>query len=80
MNVTETNTHYLATMGSYGFIPPSNSAGSLMWEIRILGCDAVLRVTVLREEFFFFLFVFLPFLGLLPQHMEDPRLGVESEL
>ena len=29
---------------------------------------------------FFFVFVFLPFLGLLPQHMEVPRLGVESEL
>ena len=25
-------------------------------------------------------FVFLPFLGPLPQHMEVPRLGVESEL
>ena len=30
--------------------------------------------------FFFFLFVFLPFLGPLPQHMEVPRLGVELEL
>ena len=30
--------------------------------------------------FFFGLFVFLPFLGLLPQHMEVPRLGVQSEL
>ena len=28
---------------------------------------------------FFFFFVFLPFLGLLLQHMEVPRLGVESE-
>ena len=27
-----------------------------------------------------FFFVFLPFLGLLLQHMEIPRLGVESEL
>ena len=27
-----------------------------------------------------FFFVFLPFLGPLPQHMEVPRLGVESEL
>ena len=26
------------------------------------------------------LFVFLPFLGLLPRHMEVPRLGVQSEL
>ena len=28
----------------------------------------------------FFFFVFLPFLGPLPRHMEVPRLGVESEL
>ena len=28
----------------------------------------------------FFFFVFLPFLGLLPQHMEVPRLGVQLEL
>ena len=31
-------------------------------------------------SFFFFFFVFLPFLGLLLWHMEVPRLGVESEL
>jgi len=30
--------------------------------------------------FFFFFFVFLPYLGPIPQHMEIPRLGVESEL
>ena len=30
--------------------------------------------------FLFFSFVFLPFLGPLPWHMEVPRLGVESEL
>ena len=29
---------------------------------------------------FFFFFVFLPFLGQLPWHMEVPRLGVETEL
>ena len=29
--------------------------------------------------FFFFFFVFLPFLGPLPQHMEVPGLGVDSE-
>ena len=29
---------------------------------------------------FFFFFVFLPFLRLLPRHMEVPRLGVQSEL
>ena len=28
----------------------------------------------------FYFFVFLPFLGLLPGHMEVPRLGVQSEL
>uniref|UniRef100_A0A8D1ZUQ3 G-protein coupled receptors family 1 profile domain-containing protein n=1 Tax=Sus scrofa TaxID=9823 RepID=A0A8D1ZUQ3_PIG len=34
-------------------------------------CNAIL---------FFFFFFFCPFLGLLPWHMEVPRLGVESEL
>ena len=29
---------------------------------------------------FFFVVVFLPFLGPLPWHMEVPRLGVQSEL
>ena len=29
---------------------------------------------------FFFFFVFLPFFWPLPQHMEVPRLGVQSEL
>ena len=29
---------------------------------------------------YYFFFVFLPFLGPLPQHMEVPRLGVQSEL
>ena len=33
-----------------------------------------------QRLFFFFFFVFLPFLGQLPLHMEFPRLGVESEL
>ena len=28
---------------------------------------------------FFYFFIFLPFLGPLPRHMEIPRLGVESE-
>ena len=31
-------------------------------------------------DFFFFFFVFLPFLGPILRHMEVPRLGVESEL
>ena len=35
--------------------------------------------TFVDQDFFFFFFVFLPFLGLLPQHMEVPRLGVQSE-
>ena len=30
--------------------------------------------------FSFFFFVFLPFLGPLPRHMEGPRLGVKSEV
>ena len=29
---------------------------------------------------FIYLFIFLAFLGPLPWHMEDPRLGVKSEL
>jgi len=47
-----------------------------LWEFDISqtqtqeGCDLL----------FFFFFVFLPFLGLLPWHMEIPRLGVQSEL
>ena len=37
---------------------------------------------LITHPFFFliFFFVFLPFLGLLPWHMEVPRLGVQSEL
>ena len=35
---------------------------------------------LVTELFLFFFFVFLPFLGPLPWHMEVPRLGVESEL
>ena len=37
-----------------------------------------LEVKLSQEPFFFF--VFLPFLGPLPRHMEVPRLGVELEL
>ena len=33
-----------------------------------------------KNTFFFFVSIFLPFLGQHPQHMEVPRLGVESEL
>ena len=32
------------------------------------------------KTFAFFLFVFCPFLGPCPQHMEAPRLGVPPEL
>ena len=32
------------------------------------------------QTLFIYLFVFFPFLGPLPRHMEVPRLGVESEL
>ena len=40
-----------------------------------------LRYDLMNDSFFFFFFLsFLPFLGLLPQHMEVPRLGVQSEL
>ena len=47
-----------------------------------------LEITSLHEKDFFFLiyfifylfFVFLLFLGLLPRHMEVPRLGVQLEL
>ena len=31
-------------------------------------------------EFIFYFLFFLPFVGLLPRHMEVPRLGVQSEL
>ena len=34
----------------------------------------------MRRPPFVFVFVFLPFLGPLPRHLEIPRLGVESEL
>ena len=34
----------------------------------------------LYKKFSMLYFVFLPFLGLLPRHMEVLRLGVESEL
>ena len=33
-----------------------------------------------KISIYFFFFVFLPFLGPLPQHMEVPKLEVESEL
>ena len=43
--------------------------------------DTVSPRTLIFFLFFnFYFFVFLPFLGLLPWHMEVPRLGVELEL
>ena len=41
--------------------------------------EKLLREIFMKILFFFFL-VFFPFLGLLPQHMEVPRLGAELEL
>ena len=48
------------------------------WHVAVCGRRGVLEVNDLPLPFFFF--VFLPFLGPLPWHMEVPRLGVESEL
>ena len=47
-----------------------------------LGSDPFLFFCLFVFVFVFvlFCFVFLPFLGPLPQHMEVPRRGVESEL
>ena len=47
------------------------------------GCCVGVRASFLYydvTEFLFLFFVFLPFLELLPWHIEVPRLGVESEL
>ena len=41
---------------------------------------AVIGYVSIRKNKSLTLLFFLPFLGLLPQHMEVPRLGVESEL
>ena len=38
------------------------------------------KVSEISNSIFFLSFVFLPFLGPLPQHMESPRLGVKLEL
>ena len=43
-------------------------------------CILLLATSKKSVVFLFFVFVFLPFLGPLPQHMEVPRLGVKSEL
>uniref|UniRef100_A0A8D1NZI4 Protein VAC14 homolog n=1 Tax=Sus scrofa TaxID=9823 RepID=A0A8D1NZI4_PIG len=42
--------------------------------------DRLLKVFVLGPHFVVVVVVFVPFLGLLPRHMEVPRLGVKSEL
>ena len=44
------------------------------------GMDGDFGVGRHRLLHFCVFFVFLPFLGPLPRHMEVPRLGVESEL
>ena len=57
-------------------------------QLLLSGSEMVLRLTWDAFEqassnfltFLFLFFVFLPFLGPLPRHMEVPRLGVESEL
>ena len=41
---------------------------------------ALASTVLLRGSLFIYLFVFLSFLGLLPQHIEVPRIGVESKL
>ena len=37
-------------------------------------------IYIYKYIYIYFFFVFLPFLGPFPQHMEVPRLGVQSEL
>ena len=59
-------------------------AGFLAWEVPYAS-GATLKKKMKEAYFFYFwfflfCFVFLPFLGLLPRHMEVPRLGGESEL
>ena len=51
----------------------------LGWGLNMCPRDTVDHV---RRHLFIYLFIssFLPFLGLLLQHMEVPRLGIESEL
>ena len=44
---------------------------------RNVSCTTVMENSMKIPLFYFF--VFLPFLGLIPQHMEVPRLGVELE-
>ena len=55
----------------------SGASGCLDRAPALLGIMATL---ILFYFILFYFFVFLPFLGLLPRHMQVPRLGVESEL
>ena len=59
---------------------------ALVKEMQRCSCRdlAVTNSTSIHEDagfvLFCFVFVFLPFLGPLPKHMEVPRLGIELEL
>ena len=44
------------------------------------GATSRRNVYIINFIYLFIYLVFLPFLGLLPRHLEVPRLGVESEL
>ena len=55
--------------------------GILLKELPLYERGCVYEGELSSEVFhIFFFFVFLPFLGPLPRHMEVPRLGVQSEL
>ena len=56
---------------------PCDGKGGLLFRKLFL---VVFPSSLLLLHFLFFIFVFLPFLGLLPRHMEVLRLGVELEL
>ena len=55
-------------------------AGSLGPWVELGGASGWEGVSALPPLYFYFFFVFLPFLGPLSRHMEVPRLGVKSEL
>ena len=50
------------------------------WKLSILSAQFVVNPKLLFFFYFILFFVFLPFPGSLPRHMEVPRLGVELEL
>ena len=69
----------VSAFNPFGYIPGSGIAGSYDNSIFNVGenCHTVVHSSYLYAGFFF---VFLSFLGLLPRHMEVPRLWVYSEL